>query len=164
VSGKVGGTYYYPVAKDWTFSLLGETGAIRGVFDEDVKINERYFLGNNTFRGFERSGIGPRDLETDDALGGNYFYRASAELTLPLGLPEDLGVSGHVFNDLGTLWHIDDPNQEGIGDTNSLRASAGIGASWRSPFGPIRVDLAHPYLKEDYDKDEIFRFSFGTRF
>jgi outer membrane protein insertion porin family len=45
-----------------------------------------------------------------------------------------------------------------------LRASAGLGISWRSPFGPIRVDYAVPYLEEDFDKDESFRFNFGTRF
>ncbi|PZP54948.1 MAG: outer membrane protein assembly factor BamA, partial [Micavibrio aeruginosavorus] len=155
---------YYPVAKGWVFNLLGETGAIKGVMDEDVKINERYFLGNNTFRGFERSGIGPRDEATDDALGGNFFYRGTAELTFPMGFPEEMGIAGHLFNDIGSLWEIDDGNQVGVQDESTLRASAGIGASWRSPFGPVRVDLAAPYLKEDFDKDELFRFSFGTRF
>ena len=45
-----------------------------------------------------------------------------------------------------------------------LRVAAGFGISWRSPLGPIRVDLAFPIIKEDYDKVEEFRFSFGTRF
>ncbi len=164
VSGKTGAAYYYPVSKGWVFNLLGEAGAIQGVMDEKVRINERYFLGNNTFRGFERSGIGPRDEATDDALGGNYFYRGTAELTFPLGFPEEMGIAGHLFNDIGSLWDIEDGNQVGVQDEASLRASAGIGASWRSPFGPVRIDVAQPYIKEDFDKKELFRFSFGTRF
>jgi len=45
-----------------------------------------------------------------------------------------------------------------------VRASAGLGVSWRSPMGPVRADVSIPYLKEDYDREELFRFSFGTRF
>ena len=68
-----------------------------------------------------------------------------------------------MFTDFGTLWNLDDsgPNIE---DESSLRATAGIGVSWRSPFGPLRMDVAVPYLKEDYDQEEVFRFNFGTRF
>ena len=164
VSGKVGGSYYYPVAKGWVFNLLGEGGAIEGVMDEQVQINERYFLGSQTFRGFEKAGIGPRDELTDDALGGNYFYRSTAELSFPLGFPEEMGIQGHAFNDIGSLWGIDDNDAVDIFDESSLRAAAGLGASWRSPVGPVRVDLAKPYIKEDYDEEELFRFSFGTRF
>ncbi len=164
VSGKLGGIYYYPVyEKSVIFSLLGEAGAIGGYSDEDVKINERYYLGGNTLRGFERSGIGPRDRATDDALGGNLYYRGSAELTFPIGLPEEYGVSGHTFTDFGSLWELDDTGP-GIVDKDSIRAAAGLGISWRSGFGPIRVDVAFPIAKEDFDKEEAFRFSFGTRF
>ncbi len=165
VSGRTGLSYFYPIADKWIFNLLGETGAIGAYGDEDndVQINERYFLGSNTFRGFEQSGIGPRDSATGDALGGNFFYRGTAELEFPLGLPDELGVRGHVFNDIGTVWDIDDP---GVGalDIDSLRASAGIGVSWRSPFGPLRLNFAQPYLSESFDEEEVFQFSFGTRF
>jgi outer membrane protein insertion porin family len=164
VSGKIGGSWYYPVADKIVLNVIGETGVIEGYGDTDVQINERYFLGGETLRGFERSGLGPRDVSTDDALGGNYFYRSSAELSFPIGLPEELGIKGHAFNDIGSLWDIDSSSSANVADQNSLRASAGVGVSWRSPFGPIRVDLAKPYLKEDYDVEEVFRFNFGTRF
>jgi outer membrane protein insertion porin family len=49
-------------------------------------------------------------------------------------------------------------------DKGSLRASAGLGATWKSPFGPVRVDMAVPYKKEDFDRKQLFRISFGTRF
>lgn len=163
VSAKTGATYYYPIAENWIFNVLGEVGGIGSYGDSDVEINERYFIGGSTLRGFERSGIGPRDLETGDALGGNYFYRGSAEMAFPLGLPKELGIKGHAFTDFGALWELDETGT-GILEGNSLRAAAGVGVSWRSPFGPIRVDFSAPYLKEDFDKTESFRFDFGTRF
>jgi outer membrane protein insertion porin family len=164
ISGKVGGIYYYPVADGWVLSGLGEIGSIVGINDKDVKINERYFLGGSTLRGFEQAGVGPRDINTEDSLGGNNFYRGSVELSFPLGLPEELGIKGHSFTDFGTLWELDNVTGNGVEDENSIRASAGLGVSWRSPFGPVRVDFALPYAEEEFDVNETFRFSFGTRF
>jgi outer membrane protein insertion porin family len=166
VSGKVGANYYYPIADKWVFNVLGETGAIAGFGGHDVQINERYFLGSSTLRGFETAGIGPRDRATGDSLGGNLFYRGSAELSFPLGLPDSLGVRGHAFTDFGSLWDVDGSTAAlgGVDDVNSLRASAGVGVSWKSPLGLIRVDLSQPYLSEDFDRDELFRFNFGTQF
>jgi outer membrane protein insertion porin family len=164
IQGKLGGSYYYPVADNWVFNVLAEGGAMTGYADKDVRINERFFLGGDTLRGFETSGVGPRDTVADDALGGNYFYRGSAELSFPVGLLQEMGVAGHAFTDFGSLWGLDGTSGPGVVDENALRASAGLGVSWRSPMGPIRVDLAFPYLKKDYDKNQAFRFSFGTRF
>ncbi len=164
ISGKIGSNYYIPIYKrSVILDFLGEVGAIGSWSDENVQINERFYLGGTTLRGFERAGVGPRDTGTDDSLGGNFFYRGSAELKFPLGFPEELGIAGHTFTDIGSLWDLDDSGA-GIADENSLRAAAGIGISWRSPLGPIRVDFAQPILEEDFDKDEVFRFSFGTRF
>ncbi len=163
VSGKTGASYYYPLTDQWIFNILGEAGGIEGYSDSNVEINERYFLGGSTLRGFERSGVGPRDSTTNDSLGGNYFYRNSIEMSFPVGFPKELGIKGHTFNDIGSLFDIDELGSD-ILDESSLRASAGVGLSWRSPFGPIRIDFAVPYLKEDYDEEEQFRFDFGTRF
>jgi outer membrane protein insertion porin family len=164
VSGDIGSSYFIPIyEKKVVFNLLGEVGAIHGFGDDGVRINERYMLGGNNFRGFERGGVGPRDRDTDDALGGNVYYRGTAELTFPIGLPEEMGVAGHAFSDMGSLWDIDETGPEVI-DENSFRASAGMGLSWRSPMGPLRVDVAFPIVKEDFDQEENFRFSFGTRF
>lgn len=72
----------------------------------------------------------------------------------------------HVFSDFGSLIGIDQSSVPGVdlADDTSVRASVGVGLSWRSPFGPLRFDLASPIVKEDYDEEEVFRFSFGTRF
>jgi outer membrane protein insertion porin family len=162
--GKVGAGYYYPVADGWVLSSLAETGIVASYGDTNVKINERFFLGGTNLRGFEKAGVGPRDLATDDSLGGNQFYRGTVELKFPVGLPEDMGVAGHAFTDVGSLWGIDDKATTSLVDNSSLRMSVGMGLSWRSPMGPVRIDLAKPILKEDYDVDQVFRFSFGTQF
>jgi len=163
VSAETGASYYYPLADQWILNVVAETGATNAYGGKDIEINERFFLGGSKLRGFESSGIGPRDTATKDALGGNYFYRGSAEMSFPIGLPKELGVRGHAFNDLGSLFNLDETGAN-IVDESSLRASAGVGLSWRSPLGPIRLDFSIPYLKEDYDEEEHFRFDFGTRF
>lgn len=160
---KIGGTYYYPIVDKWIFSVMGEGGYIFGLKNDDVRINERFYIGGSTLRGFADGGIGPRDAATGDALGGNQFWRGSTELDFPSGLPEDLGVRLHAFSDFGTLSKIDQKGA-GINDVDSLRVSVGGGVTWRSPMGPVRVDLAKAVQKEDFDDTEIFRFSFGTRF
>lgn len=163
VSGKTGVSYYYPVYGQVILNALAEVGAIEGYGDTDVKINERFYLGGGTLRGFESAGVGPRDRTSGDALGGQLFYRGTLESSFPIGLPNELGILGHGFADVGSLTDVDDNGPE-IQDEASLRASVGLGLSWRSPFGPVRADYAVPVSKEDYDEEENFRFSFGTRF
>jgi outer membrane protein insertion porin family len=168
VSGKIGSSWYYPIADKWILNILGEGGAISGYGDHDLRINERYFLGGSTLRGFRQAGVGPRDIQTSDSLGGDYFYRGTAEMSFPLGLPEEMGILGHAFTDIGSLWGLDHiptgVNPANVKDESALRGSGGLGVSWRSPLGPIRVDLSKPYLSRSYDKEEIFRFDFGTHF
>jgi outer membrane protein insertion porin family len=130
---------------------------------EDVTLANRFFVGGNNFRGFAVSGIGPRDNETDDALGGNLYYVGSAELRFPLGLPEELRVYGRGFVDAGTLTEIDVSGPT-LSDSGNLRLSAGVGLTWLSPFGPLALDFGQAILKDDADETELFRFSFGTRF
>lgn len=163
-----GGSVYFPLGSpEWVLSFLGEAGAIQGL-GQDVAISDRFFLGGDTLRGFKTSGIGPRDLTTseEDALGGNYFARASAELGFPLGLPDEFGLKGYVFTDAGTLWGNDASPLPGetFVDDSTIRLSSGVGVGWKSPLGPLRVDLAFPVMKESYDQTQQFRLSFGTRF
>jgi len=92
-------------------------------------------------------------------------------MTFPLGLPEELGFTGSVFTDMGTLFDVDETdtvNDDGsvsrVLDESSIRASLGAGVSWKSPMGPIRIDFAYPFMDEAFDQTENIRFSFGTRF
>ncbi|MDA1098701.1 MAG: outer membrane protein assembly factor BamA [Proteobacteria bacterium] len=155
-------SYFYPITRDVVGNVSLSGGYIVGL-DQDVRVLNRFFLGGNSFRGFATGGVGPRDSSTDDSIGGNVFYVATGELRFPIGLPQDFGVLGRTFTQVGTLF---DPDVSGanLQDSNSARVSVGIGISWRSPFGPINVDLAQAVVKEDFDKDEVFKFNFGTKF
>lgn len=154
--------YYYPFDDVWGLAFLAQGGFIFGI-GEDVSIAERFFIGASSFRGFERAGVGPRDTSTDDALGGNSYYVGSVELAFPSGLPDDLGVRTFLFTDFGSVWGVDESGPE-VADENSIRASVGVGLSFSTAFGTIRVDAAEAVVKEDFDAPEIFRLSFGTRF
>ena len=154
--------HFYSVADGWVLAGIARAGHIFG-FDDDVRIVDRFFLGGRRLRGFEPSGVGPRDAETDDALGGNTFYSLTGELGFPLGLPDELNLRGAIFTDIGSLFSIDDTGPELL-DESSPRLSIGAGINFRSPLGPIRLDFARALIKEDFDRTESFRFSFGTRF
>ena len=155
--------YYIPLAKKWTFVTSASAGNITGL-DQNVRINQRFFIGSQQIRGFANAGIGPRDVSTNDALGGNNYYIASGEVRFPLGLPEDLGVSGALFADVGSLWGADTSSTLNVRDDAAMRGAAGVGLAWASPFGPIRLDFAEAFMKQSYDETQLIRFSFGTRF
>lgn len=153
---------YFPIAPEWTFQLSALAGNVSGL-NWDVRINERFFIGLRQMRGFQVGGIGPRDRATNDGLGGKNYYVGTAELQFPLGLPNDLGISGAAFMDAGNLWGLDQ-SDPGIVDANTPRVSAGLGLAWKSPFGPIRLDFAQAIVKEKEDVTQLFNVNFGTRF
>ena len=124
-----------------------------------------------------------------DSIGGNFIYTQSTELHFPLPVPADFGLTGRAFVDSGGLSGLNVPpnatseclpTSRHIGnrvvdehgdtinkcyyDTGALRASVGVGISWKSPFGLINIDLGIPIKKEPYDQTQVFKFGFGTRF
>ncbi len=166
-------------------------GYIFGWGDDDIRINDRFFKGGASFRGFDVAGLGPREIITvtdpnpalndiiyGDALGGNAFAIGTFQVTFPLGLPEQFGLSAAAFAEFGTLGILDEgsnvaPPPVVIGtstytsrveDALAFRASAGISLFWDSPFGPVQFDFSQPLAREDYDRTETFRFSTRTRF
>nr|WP_292053181.1 MULTISPECIES: outer membrane protein assembly factor BamA [unclassified Brevundimonas] len=169
---EIDGAYYYGIRPNWIVSVQGSVGYITGWSGDSIRINDRFFKGGQSFRGFETAGMGPRDLTTTDALGGNFYAIGTIELTVPNGLPEQYGIKTSLFADVGTLGQLDDRylvNAQGlrndkIVDELALRAAAGVSIHWRSPMGPIRFDLSKVLSKEDYDKTETFRFSTSTQF
>ena len=155
--------YYYPLSEHWTANFSFEEGFIFGFAGDDVRIGERYFLGGASMRGFDSSGIGPRDKTTGDALGGNLRYVASLGVGFPLGLPAEFPIRGSMFTDIGSLAIVDDEDPA-IFDEGSPRVGVGIGISYASPFGPIGFELTKAVVKEDVDETELFRINFGTTF
>ena len=172
-------TAYYPIAEDVTFSQLLEGGYIVG-FGQPVNIADRFYLGGDTFPGFKVAGVGPRDSIFEDSIGGNEYYRGTTDIGFPLGLPDEYGIKGHAFSYYGALTGVDqsqtlyiNPATGGIAptgqadnllDSSAIRVSAGLGISWKSPFGPLRIDVAYPIVKQSFDKTQILFFSFGTKF
>jgi len=163
--------YYLPTfTEDYILKFLMRGGAIDGN-GQDVRSNFGFFLGGNTFRGFQYAGLGPRTIGTStlaggDVVGGNVYYVGTAEFRFPLGLPKELGINGILFSDNGTVKGVDEVNKTGlpVSDTGSLRSSYGLSIAWSSPLGPIRLDFSRIAKKEQFDRTQAFRFSFGTSF
>lgn len=139
----------------------GSIGYVFSYSDEELKIGQRFFIGMNEIRGFSLAGIGPRDPDTNDALGGKFYFVGTAQADFPIGLPEYAGVKGSLFVDYGTLFGLDYKDKTYLSD-NSLRISAGFGFSWNSPLGPMRLDFGFPLAKEPYDLPKVIRFSVDT--
>ncbi len=159
----VRGGYFYPVNDDVSIGFSAEAGYI-GALGGSVRVTDAFQLGGQNLRGFESSGVGPRDADTDDSLGGQLIFDGTLQASFPIGLPEEFNVRGRAFTDFGTLTGTDLSSNVDIDDDASLRVSAGLGLTWVSPFGPIAVDVAYPLMKEEYDNTEFFRFSVGTSF
>jgi outer membrane protein insertion porin family len=171
--------YFAPLVEDSvTLKLEANAGHIEPLDGDAIPLQDRYFKGADSFRGFAKSGIGPKQVGNDgelDSIGGQTYAIGTVELTFPLGLPESLGLEGVVFSDFGTVF--DAPEETVFAGTDgctrascevfdkaAFRASVGAGVIWQSPFGPLRLEAAYPILKQKYDDKEWFRFSIGTRF
>jgi outer membrane protein insertion porin family len=163
---------YYPITDKITLVGRAVGGHIMGWGGDDVRLIDLFYKGGETIRGFNRGGFGPRDLLTGDALGGDTFWSTTAEVRFPLPfIPEDLGMSGAFFVDAGSLFgagsfarKLNDCVQVCLADDSSVRASAGFSIMWNSPLGPLRLDIAKAFLKQDYDKEQLVRFGASTKF
>ncbi len=182
---RLSGGYIEPYG---TTDAVSDTGEVT---PQGVRINNRFFRGGNSFRGFDTAGLGPRivqvsenddgtyDLKRLNALGGNAYYQATFDLSLPNFLPDEYGIKTGLFVDAGAVGWLSDVDKtdaieftdiygrdsvQYIEDSLALRASTGLSVYWNSPFGPIRFDFSHILRKEEYDRTETFRFSTSTRF
>jgi outer membrane protein insertion porin family len=173
------GWWFMPLYEESiVLKLEGNAGHIEDFNGTDTPLQDRFFKGADSFRGFAQSGVGPRQIGNDgdtDAIGGQSYAIATAELTFPVGLPEQWGIEGAAFTDFGTVFDAPDKTsavgENGciiasctVFDTAAFRASVGAGLIWQSPFGPLRFEVAYPLMKAKYDETEWFRFSIGTRF
>jgi outer membrane protein insertion porin family len=158
--------YYQTIIEDFVASIGGSIGAVFPYNNSSLRLNNLFFIGGDTLRGFRVGGIGPRDSVTTDSLGGTYFYTGTTELSFPVGLPKEIGILGKAFVDVGSLWGLGGAaaSSNTVLTSNTMRVGAGVGLQWISPFGPIRIDYAIPVVQDPWDRTENIRFSFGTRF
>ncbi|MGB1236055.1 MAG: outer membrane protein assembly factor BamA [Planktomarina sp.] len=159
--------------EDMTLSAVLEAGALH--FSSGTsRVTDRFFPNSDTFRGFDAGGIGPREINgTDnDALGGDYYAVARFEAQFPLGLPEEYGITGGAFVDVGSVWGLDPQtiaNATAAGgtvlsDDFSLRSIAGVSLFWKTPIGPLRFNFSRPIGVESFDQTENFDLTISTTF
>ena len=157
--------FFEEIAEGWIFHAKATMGLIHDYKGGAVNYNDRFFRGGRNFRGFERGGLGPRDLSSGYALGANRYFIGTTQVSLPLGIPKEVGMRANAFVDFGVLGDTDIVSTSSqIADDMAFRATYGLSVAWRSPFGPVRFDFARPIVKEDYDETRFFRFTIGTSF
>ena len=164
---KVDAGYYIPLDyfsgdHNWSIALRAGAGYLYRYGGTNFII-DNFFLGGQNMRGFEEGGAGPHDVATGDSLGGDTIVTGTAELHFPLPISPDIGLSGRVFTDVGTLFGVQDEFGP-VYNYKSPRVSVGVGFSWNTPFGLINIDLADPIVKYTDDQTQVFRFGFGTSF
>lgn len=150
-----------------TLRATFEGGAINAL-DDGTRLSNRFRMNSRQMRGFESGGLGPRDTgaTNDNGLGGNYFAVARFEAAFPLGLPEEYGISGGAFFDVGSVWGLDDTagSTGTVDDDFHLRSVVGVSIFWDTALGPLRFNFSHPLQYEDYDRTREFDFTVEARF
>ncbi len=110
-------------------------------------------------RVFEQSSLGVID-PTGAFIGGARRLNLNAELYFPVpGTGNDKSLRIFAFADAGNVWREGEKM-----DTGSLRASAGIGLSWISPVGPLKLSWGSPLRAQPNDRIQRFQFQIGTAF
>ena len=133
---------------------------INGLNDDDVRLSKRKSLSTSQLRGFEKNKIGP--IDGKDHIGGNYAAALNLEANLPNFLPESTRTDISLFLDFGNVWGVD--YDDTIDESNKIRSSTGVAASWTSPLGPMTFILSTNLSKASTDKTESFNFNLGTTF
>ena len=134
--------------------------AINGLNDEDVRLSKRKSLSTRRLRGFSKGKIGP--VDGNDHIGGNYAAAVNFDVNLPNLLPDSSNTDVSFFVDFGNVWEVD--YDDSLDDSNKLRSSTGVNASWISPIGPMTFTLATNLSKASTDTTESFNFNLGTSF
>lgn len=137
-----------------------EGGALDFLDNRDTRAIDRYT--GQVMRGFQSNGMGP--IQNNEHLGGNFYAVAKFDAEFPLGLPQEYGVSGGAFYDIGSIWGLD--NTFGGVQSEDFQARHVIGLSlfWESPFGPLRMNFSEALKKEPGDIERQFDISVRTDF
>jgi outer membrane protein insertion porin family len=157
--------HYFKLSDETILLMSTNGGYIFSLNGDPVRINQRFYLGGDSLRGFRDYGVAPRDITTLDALGGMWDAAGTVEMRFPLGMPKEMGIQGKLFTDIGIIGDTDSSVSRGsVLESETPRVAVGTGLIWRSPMGPINVDLGLPVLKKPHDQQQVIHFNFGTRF
>lgn len=158
-------TYQYqefiPLSKKFTAAFNGEFGWGTAIGARPYPVFKNFYGGGlGSVRGFEQGSLGPRD-SSDTVVGGSRKINLNAEILTPFpGAGNDRTLRMYGFWDIGSVSGPDATND----NANSLRSSVGVGVSWISPVGPLRLAFAKPIKKFDGDKIQSVQFQIGTTF
>ena len=139
-----------------------EAGAVNFIGSESSRAVDRF--SGQIIRGFEPNGIGP--LEGTEQLGGNYYAALKLDAEFPLGLPEEYGITGGAFLDVGSIWDVDTAFATSPVTSNSFepRSAVGVSVIWKSPFGPLRFNFSQDIMSEPGDQTQAFDVSIASTF
>jgi outer membrane protein insertion porin family len=157
--------WFKNVYKDFTFMLNGEIGYADSYGNKNYPFFKNYFMGGvNSVRGFDNGSLGPRDIDPitglDFAVGGTKRLLGNAELFFPVpGLKDSKQFRLSAFVDAGNVWGSD--SSYSLGD---LRYSTGVGISWISPFGPLKLVYSKPLNSKPTDNTQSLQFQLGSQF
>jgi len=147
--------WYFPIGPT-SVMLRGRLGYAKGLFDKEVPLYERFYVGGiYTVRGLGFGQAGPKDPGTNDPIGGTTELIFNSEYIFPI-LP-DMKLKGVVFFDAGNSY-------EDFTDFGKLRYTAGSGIRWISPIGPIRIEWGYNIQKKPGESSSKFEFAFGSFF
>ncbi|MFZ5618570.1 MAG: outer membrane protein assembly factor BamA [Pseudomonadota bacterium] len=150
------GAYYQPLFAGFVGKLQLRGGYITGYGGDAVRLQDRFYEGADSFRGFEVAGVGPRYLQPGtftsgsgrfgQAIGAKIYAIGTAELKLPLPLPKQYGIRASLFSDFGTVGLVDEENKS-INDNLALFVNPDTGQlCTTSPSAncvePIQDDLS----------------------
>jgi outer membrane protein insertion porin family len=151
---------YFPIGKRYTYGFNAEIGWGKGLSDRGYPIFKNFYGGGlGTVRGFDQGSLGPIDV-TGAYIGGNRRLNVNNEFYVPLpGTGNDRTLRVFAWLDAGNVWG----ENERV-EFSSLRASAGVGLSWVSPIGPLKLSYGEPIHKKPEDRIQKLQFQIGTAF
>jgi outer membrane protein insertion porin family len=158
-------SWYKDMGKDFTLMLNGEAGYANSYGGKNYPFFKNFYAGGvNSVRGFLNSSLGPRDINpssgSDFAVGGTKRFVGNVELFMPVPfVSQSNQFRLSAFVDGGGVYGKDDSI-----NSEYLRFSTGVGVTWVSPFGPLKLVLAKPLNEKDYDDTQVLQFQFGQQF
>ncbi|OQW67985.1 MAG: outer membrane protein assembly factor BamA [Proteobacteria bacterium ST_bin12] len=158
-------TWFKQAFKDVTFMLNGELGYADSYGDRAFPFFRNFYAGGvNSVRGFDNGAIGPRDFDPstnqDFAVGGTSRIVGNAEVFVPVPLLKNSSQFRlSAFVDAGNVYAENQTINLG-----ELRYSTGIGVSWFSPFGPLKLVFAKALNEQEGDRTQVLQFQLGQQF